>query len=201
MVSVRLHPGQSLYGPPVGGSGARGHGRIPIPPSPAAPPPAEAGGRLNLLLSCASWRSDSWADRLPQLLEPLGIRSVRARTGREAERTIRTLRVHIAVVDLGLPLDESPRENQPAPEAGPRILELLRRLEDPPPTVVIKGPRPTRDDVRHLSAALRFDAFAVVDRAAADVELMLKIFQRCLARYYQDRWPESPPGGGERPQS
>ncbi len=200
-MSVRLHPGQSLYGPPVGGSGARGHARAPEPPSPASPPPSDPGGRLNLLLSCASWRNESWADRLPRLLEPLGIRSVRARTGREAERTIRTLRVHIAVVDLGLPLDESPRDDQPAPEAGPRILELLRRLEAPPPTVVIKGPRPIRDDVRHLSAALRFDAFAVVDRSAADVEQMLKIFQRCLSRFYQDRWPAPLPEEGERPQS
>src|SRR6185503_14369303 len=65
-----------------------------------------AGGRLNLLISYASWRVDSWADRLPFLLNPMGVHSVRARSARQAEQVIRTIPVHIAVVDLGLPLDE-----------------------------------------------------------------------------------------------
>jgi hypothetical protein len=108
--------------------------------------------------------------------------------------------VHIAVVDLGLPLDAA--HSTPAgggggaaavhgEEAGPRVLELLRRLESPPPTVIVQQSRSTRDASRHRSAALRCDAFAVVDRAAADVELMLKVLQRCLQRFYQGRWPGS----------
>ncbi|MBC7835143.1 MAG: hypothetical protein H7Y88_08580 [Phycisphaerales bacterium] len=166
----------------------------PANPAPACTPRALPGGRLNLLLSCASWR-DSWADRIPQLLEPMGVSSLRARSAREAERTIRSVPVHIAIVDLGIPLDQdagSSPASPPAEEAGPRILELLRRLECPPPTVVVKGPRTTRDNTRSLSVALRCDAFAVVDRAAADLELMLEVLRRVLRRHYQDRWPDSP---------
>ena len=40
-----------------------------------------------------------------------------------------------------------------------------------------------------LAAALRNDAFAVVDRAGADLEQMLRILQRALQRFYEGRWP------------
>lgn len=146
-------------------------------------------GRLNLLLSCASWRDDSWADRLPRLLEPMGVWSVRARSAREAEHVIRIVPVHIAVVDLGLPFDDEVGAGRSADEAGTRILELLRRLADPPPTVIVKAPRTHRDDARHLNAALRCGAFAVVDRTAIDLEQMLEVLRRCLRRFYHDRWP------------
>lgn len=155
------------------------------------------GGRLNLLLSWAGWRTDSWADALPPLLEPLGVTSLRARTARQAEHTIRSIHIHIAVVDLGLPLDDAggtglrPVSSASASqeESGPRILELLRRLESPPPTVVVKGPRTARDESRHMAAALRCGAFAVVDRSGANLEQMLDVLRRCLHRFYQDRWP------------
>ncbi len=171
--------------------------------------PGGPGGRLNLLLSCASWRVDSWADRLPFLLEPMGVHSVRARSAKQAERVIRTVTVHIAVVDLGLPMDEPDvrggaegggelgsnrvREGGTggagAEEAGPRILELLKRLDSPPPTVIVKGSCTQRDETRNLAAALRSGAFAVVDRSAVDLEQMLEVLRRCLRRFYQDRWP------------
>jgi len=152
------------------------------------------GGRLNLLLSCATWRHDSWADRLPRLLEPMGIHSVRARSAKEAEQVIRNVPVHIAIVDMGLPLDESKPDGEGhrqlgSEESGPRILELLKRLSSPPPTVIVKSHRGHRDECRHLNAALRCGVFAVVDRSTIDVEPMLKILQRCLLRFYQDQWP------------
>ena len=155
----------------------------------SVPIPTAHGNRLNLLLSWGGWQNESWVDRLPALLEPMGVHYLRVRTAREAERAIRTNPVHIAVVDLGLPLDSTPTTPAPSEEAGPRVLELLRRLESPPPTVVVQRPRSARDASRHMSHALRCDAFAVVDRAAADVELMLKVLQRCLQRFYHGRWP------------
>lgn len=174
-----------------------------------------AGGRLNLLLSWGGWHTDSWADRLPMLLQPMGVTCVRATTAREAEHVIRTLPVHIAVVDLGLPMDapslstslprsvqSRPVQAPPAPtsrpepepsneEAGSRILELLRRLDAPPPTVVVKSPRAAADARRDMAAALRCDVFAVVDRTSADLEVMLKVLHRCFDRFYQGRWPNN----------
>lgn len=166
MVSVRPHFGPDGFGT---GAGASVH-----------------PGRLSLLLSCASWQPETWADALPRLLEPMGVASVRARSAREAEQVIRTSPVHIAVVDLGLPLDADPAH---AEESGPRILDLLRRQPAPPPTVVVRSPRATRDTQRDVSAALRWGAFAVVDRQAANLEMMLQIMQRCLCRFYHNRWP------------
>lgn len=147
-------------------------------------------GRLTLLLSWADWRPSTWVQTIPPLLEPLGVTSVRAGSARDAERVIRSQRVHIAVVDLGLPLDRRAPEARPsADHAGTRVLELLRRLDDPPPTVVLKDPHTSRDEARHLRAALDCDAFAVVDRAAADAETMLKVLMRAMERYYRGRWP------------
>lgn len=167
---------------------------------PAAPHPAGAhatgtqcspgcNGRLNLLLSWGGWRPDSWADRMAALLEPMGVTSLKARTARQAEQVIRTNPVHVAVVDLGLPLDFG----SPSDEAGPRVLDLLRRMQDPPPVVVVRSPRALRDMHRDMCAALRCDAFAVVDRRSADVEMMLKVLQRCMDRFYHGRWPGEPP--------
>lgn len=105
--------------------------------------------------------------------------------------------MHIAVVDLGIPLDArsctSPEAVASAEEAGPRVLEILGRLPEPPPTVVVKRSRGHRDNAREIAAALRAGAFAVVDRPTdtSGVELMLEILRRCLCRHYQGRWPGS----------
>lgn len=148
--------------------------------------------RLNLLLSYAGWQPDPWVDRLPRLLEPLGVASVRAQSGREAAEVIRTTPIHIAIVDFGLPLDGPGCAGDPADEeGGPRLLEILSRLAVPPPTVVVKPARSHKDDCRQLSAALRHGAFTVVDRPRGDgdLELMLDVLRRCLTRFYQGRWP------------
>ncbi|MBL9032933.1 MAG: hypothetical protein JNM80_14650 [Phycisphaerae bacterium] len=162
-----------------------------IPRQPEArPTPENVGGcgpcpRLNLLLSMGGWQQDPWIDRLPKLLEPIGIHSLRAESGRQASEMIRQYKIHIAVVDLGLPLDQS------GAEAGPQVLELIRRLDQPPPTVVVKRSRSHRDDCREMAAALRAGAFAVIDRPRqqSDLEMLLEVLRRCLHRHYQNRWP------------
>ena len=161
MVNVRIHPGEGSSG----------------------------GCRLNLLLSYAGWQPESWVDRLPPLLEPMGIRSLRAGSGREATQVIQANPIHIAVVDLGLPLDQS--DSAPSEEGGPRLLELLARLDQPPPTVVVKRSRSHRDDCREIAAALRAGAFAVIDRPRqpSDLEILLDVLRRCLSRHYRGRWP------------
>ena len=171
---------------------------VPVRPHHDAHWPGEPGGggdplspanRLNLLLSCASWRPESWADRLPRLLEPMGVAAVRAATARQAERVIRGVTIHIAIVDLGLPLDDALVAGPPAEEGGTRILELLARLTPVPPVVVIQSAHSQRDSTRSMAAALRSGAFAVVDRSAADIEIMLEVMRRCLGKFYSGRWP------------
>lgn len=142
------------------------------------------GGRLNLLLSTAPWRPDPWADALPQILAPMGVSSIRTMSARAAEQVIKTVPVHLAVVDLSTPMDDNTRD-----EAGPRVLELLSRLSNHPPTLVIRTPAPQREEHRQMHVALRCNAFAVVDRSHADLERMLQLMQRVLARHYEGRWP------------
>lgn len=149
--------------------------------------PTPTGGRLNLLLSSAGYQPDPWAERLPRMLEPMGIRSHVARSADAAEQVIAHNPIHIAVVDLALPLRGEPA----AEEAGIRLLQLLARLASPPPTVVIKRRRTMRDDARELTAALKAGAFAVVDRPSApsDLEHLLEVLRRCMTRHYKDQWP------------
>jgi DNA-binding NtrC family response regulator len=144
--------------------------------------------RLNLLLSCGGWREQTAVDQLPRLLEPMGIHAVRAASGEEAARLIAVVSIHIAIVDLTIPL----RRDAPAGAAGGhRILELLRRLDPNPPTVVVRPPQPAaRESVRTLSRALRDGAFAVLDRPV-QLEVLLEVMRRILRRHYGDLWPTS----------
>jgi DNA-binding response OmpR family regulator len=142
--------------------------------------------RLNLLLSYGGWRDDCTVDHLARLLEPMGIRSHRVHTGEEAHELIRNVPVHIAVVDLAIPLQQSVAGRSPG---GARILQLLKGLATPPPTVVVRPPQPqARESARTLTAALREGAFAVLDRPI-QLETMLETMRRILRRHYADIWP------------
>lgn len=193
MRNVRFHPADDL---PNGGPVPAGDGASPSDESCGVP-----GHRLNLLLSYAGWDETPWVDRLPHLLGPMGIRSHRAVDAREASRVIETTPIHLAVVDLALPLETRPADPSQTvgpgrvEEAGPRVLELLARLTTPPPILVIKRGRTNRDDRREMAAALRAGAFAVLDRPRAqqDLETLLEVFRRVLIRHYANRWPDRPP--------
>lgn len=143
--------------------------------------------RLNLLISYGGWREESAVNQLPRLLEPMGIVSIRVTCGEEATEIIRTTPVHIAVVDLTIPLHRQRQDDAPA---GPRILQLLRRLDQPPPTVVVRPPQiAARESARTLADALREGAFAVLDRPV-QLETMLEVMRRVLRRHYANLWPD-----------
>lgn len=181
--------------------------RPPEPPgSPTGGPSSHGGVRLNLLLSTglgagpAGWADETWADQLPRLLQPLGVQALVVHSGREAADAVRRYTVHLAVVDLSLPMDcgevsagsdggTSPT-NSPlsGEEAGCRLLQLLGRQPSPPPTIVIKPRRTRREDARALMAAMQAGAFAVIDRPV-HLEAVLDALRRALRRHYADRWP------------
>ena len=115
----------------------------------------------------------------------VGNYSIRVTTGEGAARVISDHPIHIAVVDLTIPLVP----DGPARPGGSRILQLLRRLDQPPPTVVVRPRQPVaRDSARGLAAALREGAFAVIDRPL-HLETMLEVMRRILRRHYADGWP------------
>lgn len=159
---------------------------------------SHAGGRtnLNLLLSYGGWRDDTFADLLPRLLEPQGIRCLRARNLTESDQVVRQVRVHIAVVDIGLPIGEGAGE-----PAGSRVLQILRRMDAPPPTVVVRPPQPSvRDQGRSLRDALHEGAFAVLERSCS-LETFLDTLRRVVQRHYAGHWPSPPAGAGYSPSS
>jgi len=157
-------------------------------PTPSSP----FGGRLNLLLSSGpgSMPGNDWACQLPTLLAPMGVTTVIARSGAEATDVIRSTPVHLAIVYLGIPLETSTAEQSSGGEGGKRVLELLSRLESPPPTLIIKARRTKREDGRALHAALTAGAFAVLDRPV-NLETVLRTMSRALSKHYADRWPDS----------
>lgn len=150
-----------------------------------------SGGRLNLLLSYAGWQEDSWADHLPRLLEPFGVAAWRADSAQEATTLIRRMPVHIAVVDLSMPLARTSEQQESIEAAGLRVLELLARLDQPPPTVVVNRRRTRREESRQLATALEAGVFAVLEPPVR-VETALEVMRRVLRRHYADRWPTAP---------
>jgi len=162
--------------------------------TPPDPPTGSFGGRLNLLLSSepATVPGNDWASQLPTLLAPMGVTAVVARSGAEATEVIRTTPVHLAIVDLGIPLECSADAQSGGGEGGRRVLELLSRLTSPPPTLIIKARRTKREDDRALHAALTAGAFAVLDRPV-NLETVLRTMSRALAKHYANRWPDSNP--------
>jgi DNA-binding NtrC family response regulator len=147
----------------------------------------EPSKRLNLLLTCGSWREDSPILQLPRLLGPFGISSLTAKNGEEAVKAIESSDIHIAIVDLAIPLKTGSSDRRPG---GERVLQLLRRLDPQPPTIVIR-PRQTsaRENARSLARSLQEGAFTVVDRPAM-LETLLDALHRALRKHYADRWPE-----------
>lgn len=138
------------------------------------------------MVTYGGWREGDFADQLPAILGPLGIDCHRCRSGIEATEFLRQAPVHIAIVDLSIPMEAGPERVAPA---GPRVLQLLQRLHQPPPTVVVRPPQPCyRDSARGLSDALRNGAFAVMD-GPVRIESMLEVLRRVVRRHYRDHWP------------
>lgn len=140
--------------------------------------------RLNLLFS-ATWREGGPTAELPRLLDPLGVRCLEARCGRDAARLVEQEEIHIALIDLELPMEA----NGDKRAAGEKVLQLLRRVKPTPPVVLVRPAQPSRrESVRGLSDALREGVFAVLDRPLG-IETMLETLRRVVRRHYSDQWP------------
>lgn len=135
------------------------------------------------MLSYGGWEQENFAEQLPRLLGPMGIDCLRVGTADEATSLLRTCHVHIAVIDVRIPFDR--RVDEPV---GARVLQLLRRLDAPPPTVVVRPRQATvRGAMRGLSNALREGAYTVMD-GPVEIELMLDVLLRIVRRHYADHW-------------
>lgn len=147
------------------------------------------GGRLNVLLTEGD---ELWAEQLPRLLEPQGVRTIRVVSVDEAVEVIGQVPIHAAVVRLG----QESRGAADSPSglvdtAGLKLLRVIRRLQPTPPAVVVRGRLfDRRTDERLLSEALKLEAFSVLDQPV-QLEQLLETLRRLLQRYYGGMWPRT----------
>ena len=146
-------------------------------------PASSTKKRLQLMLSYGGWEQENFAEQLPRLLGPMGIDCLRVGSADEVTSMLQVQPVHIAVIDVRIPIERNVTE-----PAGARVLQLLRRLESPPPTVVVRPRQATiRGATRGLSNALREGAYAVMD-GPVEIEPMLDVLRRIVRRHYADHW-------------
>lgn len=145
--------------------------------------------RLNVLLTEDRPRGDGhWSHHLPRLLEPFGVYTHVAHSGRQAIDFAERNPIHAAVVDLSTPIDTP---GVPATDGsdGMWLIELLRRLPNKPPFVVVTSPMVDDAQVsRVLHQALRAGAFSVLNRPASLNEV-LTVFRRLVDTFYAGSWP------------
>ena len=83
------------------------------------------------------------------------------------------------------------RRGGEGPAGGERILQVLRRIHEPPPTIVLRARQASqREHVRGLARSLQEGAFTVVDRPVR-LEMLLDALRRVVARHYANRWPRA----------
>ncbi len=162
-------------------------------PDPQAPRPS---ARFNVLLTeDRDHAPGHWTRQLPRLLQPQGVQAYVARTGKEAVALVNDVEIHAALIDLATPQDDprnmtgSSKGVAPGDAQGLWVLEVLRRLPNRPPVVVVNSRAIARGEAqRCLNQALRLGAFTVVNRPS-DIEDMLNVIRRLIDRQYEGAWP------------
>lgn len=154
---------------------------------------APAGSRFNVLLTEErDYPTEHWTRQLPRLMEPMGVRSFRARTGEEALTITTKLTIHAAVVDLATPRSASTARSGGEP-GGLWLLNVLSRQPNRPPVVIVNNRALTSAEIsKCLHQALRIGAFSVVNRPA-HLEALLAVIRRMMDRHFNGAWPDPEP--------
>ena len=134
---------------------------------------AHSANRLNVLLAN---EQEGWHQTVRRLLEPQGVNTVSARSGREALQLIEGKSIHVAVLDVRMPQ-----------LGGLQVIKLMRDLERKPPAILLA------DHLTHhlLHEALGMHVFSVLSKPV-DLNVLLDSLARVMRRYYESRWPAEP---------
>jgi len=132
--------------------------------------PTEATNRFTVLLAN---EQEAWHKTVRGLLEPQGVQTVTARTGREALRMIESQPIHVAVLDTQMPQ-----------LGGLQVIRLIREMQRAPVTILLT------DHLTNylLREALGMQVFSVLSKPV-DLNLLLDSMARVLRRYHENRWP------------
>ena len=155
----------------------------------------EQSARLNVLLTeDAPSDPEHWTGQLSRLLQPQGVAAYVARSGVEAIDLVERVDIHAAVIDMNTPAGQGrftfTAPQQSSEPAGIWLMELIRRLPNRPPIVVVKRRAASDPAVRRmLQAALRLGAFSVMHKPV-ELEQLLDVFRRLVDRRYRGAWPD-----------
>jgi CheY-like chemotaxis protein len=135
--------------------------------------------RFNVLLP---QEQEGWHLTVSQLLEPQGVQTVFARTGREALQMIESESIHCAVVDQNMPSLN-----------GLQVIKRMNELASRPPAILLAD----RMTDHLLHEALGMKVFSVLSKPV-DLNVLLDALARVMRRFYESRWPAPPSDGGHR---
>lgn len=129
--------------------------------------------RLTVLLA---EEPDGSAATVRQLLEPQGVQTLVARTGREALNLVTSRPIHVVVLDVQMPQ-----------LGGLQALKLIREMVRPAPPAILLADRLSNSLMRE---ALAMDVFSVMPKPV-ELNRLLDSIARVVQRRYESRWPTS----------
>ena len=129
-----------------------------------------ASNRLTVLLAN---EQEGWHQTVRGLLEPQGVQTLSARSGREALHMIESQPIHVAVLDQQMPQ-----------LGGLQVIKLMREQKNAPPAILLANQL-----TNHLlHEALGMHVFTVLAKPV-DFNQLLDALARVLRRYHESRWP------------
>lgn len=132
---------------------------------------ANPASRFTVLLAN---EQESWHRTVRQLLEPQGVETISARTGREAIQMLESRTVHVAVLDQVMPQ-----------VGGLQIIKLMRDVRPTTQAILLA----TQLSNALLHEALGMKVFSVLAKPV-DFNVLLDTLARVLKRYHEGRWPD-----------
>ena len=135
--------------------------------------PMPAHNRLTVLLAN---EQEGWHQTVRGLLEPQGVQTLTARSGREALNIIEKQPVHVAVLDQQMPQ-----------LGGLQVIRLMREMKpaNPSPAAILLANQLTN---HLLHEALGMHVFTVLAKPV-DFNVLLDALARVLRRYHESKWP------------
>ena len=116
---------------------------------------------------------ENWHRTVRGLLEPQGVETVAARSGREALELMEKRPIHVAVLDQVMPQ-----------LGGLQVVKLMRAHTNAPPAILLANQLTTN----LLHEALAMHIFSVLSKPV-DFNLLLDALARVMKRHYEGRWP------------
>ena len=137
--------------------------------------PTTAPTRFTVLLAN---EQEGWHDHVRRLLEPQGVQTISARSGREALTVIERQPVHVAVLDTQMPQ-----------LGGLQVVRMMRELHKAEPRKAPPAILVANDLTSHLlREALMMHVFSVLSKPV-DLNVLLDALARVMRRHYESRWP------------